>query len=105
MTGASADRNSLKAWILEALRQLGGSATIVQVCQRVWQMHEGDLQEAGDLFFTWQYDIRWAAQHLRNSGRLRPVNGDRHRRWELSEAGWSVELSAVDDWRGTRGKA
>lgn len=82
---AGVDRYALKDWVVEALRQLGGTGSIVQVCQRVWQVHEADLRASGDLFYTWQYDIRWAAQHLRNSGRLRPVNGDRRSAWELSD--------------------
>jgi hypothetical protein len=27
---------------------------------------------SGDFFFTWQYDIRWAAQTLRDKGALKP---------------------------------
>ena len=79
------DRHALKDWVVEALGQLGGSGTIVQVCQRVWQIHGADLRASGDLFYTWQYDIRWAAQHLRNTKRMKPVNGDRRSLWELSD--------------------
>ncbi|SDW39046.1 hypothetical protein SAMN05444006_10397 [Allgaiera indica] len=25
---------------------------------------------SGDLFYTWQYDMRWAAQNLRGAGKL-----------------------------------
>ncbi|MFC7788107.1 hypothetical protein ACU045_03905 [Microbacterium sp. MAHUQ-60] len=96
----SIDRHSLKGWVIEALRQLGGSGSIVQVCQRVWQMHEADLRGSGELFYTWQYDIRWAAQYLRNTGRLKAVHGDRRSAWELSEDGWSVDVSTVGAERG-----
>jgi hypothetical protein len=89
------DRHILKAWVLEALRQLGGAGSIVQVCQRVWQMHEAELRASGDLFYTWQYDIRWAAQYLRNGGHLNPVHGDRRSQWELAPKGWSVDPGEV----------
>lgn len=74
----------LEAWTVEALRELGGSATLVQVCSTVWQRHEQDLRASGDLFFTWQYDIRWAAQTLRHRGILKSVDGKRNVPWELA---------------------
>lgn len=39
----------------------------------VWRRHELDLRNSGSLFYTWQYDIRWAAQKLRDTGRLKPI--------------------------------
>jgi hypothetical protein len=56
----------------------------VQVCGSVWQQHEQDLRASGDLFFTWQYDIRWAAQTLRHRGTLKGVDGRRNIPWELA---------------------
>lgn len=90
-----AERNDLKVWVVEALRQLGGAGTIVQVCQRVWQMHESELRASGDLFFTWQYDIRWAAQYLRNVGVLVAVDNSRTKEWTLSSIGRVIELHEV----------
>ena len=90
-----AERNDLKAWVVEALRQLDGAGSIVQVCQRVWQMHEAELRASGDLFFTWQYDIRWAAQYLRNVGLLIAVDNSRTKEWTLSSTGRSVALDQI----------
>lgn len=83
-------KSKLALWVLEALSSLGGHGNVVQVCQRVWQVHEIDLRSAGELFFTWQYDIRWAAQRLRNDMLLIAVNGDRRSEWELSPTGWDA---------------
>jgi hypothetical protein len=71
--------------VIEALEELRGKGTVVQVCKVVWRRHELDLRNSGDLFFTWQYDIRWAAQKLRDGGRLKPM-GERRpgRPWELA---------------------
>lgn len=45
--------------------------------------HEQELRDAGDLFFSWQYDLRWAAQALRNEGELKAKDGKRSGGWEL----------------------
>src|SRR5437870_8827553 len=65
------DKTDLIEWLADALRAHGGSASIVDVCKHVWKEHEDDLRRSGDLFFTWQYDIRWAAYRLRREGRMR----------------------------------
>ena len=77
-------REDLKPWVIDALRAHGGRATIIEVCQHIWEHHEGELKSSGDLFYTWQYDVRWIAQELRNSGALRPVHGSRSQPWELA---------------------
>jgi hypothetical protein len=82
MTGT--DRELLRGWLIEALNGLGGSGTIVQVCREVWANHEPELRAAGDLFYTWQYDIRWAATSLRQDGVLRPADASPQGLWELA---------------------
>ena len=77
-------REDLKPWVIDALRAHGGKATIIEVCQHIWEHHEGELKSSGDLFYTWQYDVRWIAQELRNRGALRPVQGSRSQPWELA---------------------
>ena len=80
-----ATKQDLMPWVIEALEELRGKGTVVQVCKVVWRRHELDLRNSGDLFYTWQYDIRWAAQKLRDVGRLKPM-GERRpgRPWELA---------------------
>jgi hypothetical protein len=79
-----ADKQQLKSWVLEALLELGGSGSVVDVCEVVWRRHEPELRTSGDLFFTWQYDIRWAAQVLRDSGELKPAGRSRRGPWVLA---------------------
>jgi hypothetical protein len=79
-----ADRAELQAWIVEALQAEGGSARVVDVCKRIWQAHETDLLQSGDLFYTWQYDVRWAAHLLRREGVLKPANVSPNGIWELA---------------------
>jgi hypothetical protein len=79
-----ADKVDLKIWILDALAELGGSGSVVEVSEVVWRRHESDLRGSGQLFYTWQYDIRWAAKVLRDDGRLKSVAGSRTAPWELA---------------------
>lgn len=78
-------REDLRSWLTEALRAYHGSASIVQVCKHVWENHENELRRSGDLFFTWQYDIRWAATQLRNEGIMHATNVSPKRKWELAQ--------------------
>jgi hypothetical protein len=71
-----ADKHDLKAWVLEAVEAQDGRASVLNVAKHIWQVHEPELRASGDLFFTWQYDMRWAAQALRDDGQLELVGRD-----------------------------
>jgi hypothetical protein len=79
----SVKKEVLRAWIVQALNDLGGSATLVDICREVWKHHQNDLFTSGDLFYTWQYDIRWAATQLRTEGVLMPAKASPRGMWEL----------------------
>jgi hypothetical protein len=78
-----ATRENLRHWVEQALRALGGEGTIVEVARHMWENHEDELRASGDLFYTWQYDMRWAAQRLRDGGALAPLKGSRRGIWAL----------------------
>ncbi|MFT4150441.1 MAG: hypothetical protein QM656_09605 [Paracoccaceae bacterium] len=63
-----ANKDTLKIWVKEALSEFGGSAKLVEVAKYIWENHEQELRSSGDLFYTWQYDMRWAATSLRRAG-------------------------------------
>lgn len=63
-------RADLPAIVFEALEKLGGKGTIAQICKYIWDNYEEDLRNSGELFYLWQYDMRWAGQQLRNDGKL-----------------------------------
>lgn len=79
-----ASRFDLTDWIIEALEENHGKGSLVQVCKIIWRRHEPDLRSAGDLFYTWQYDVRWAATELRNSKKMKPAHESAKGLWELS---------------------
>jgi hypothetical protein len=81
-----ATKSDLGPWLLDALESMEGSAHHVRVAEHIWTHHEIDLKESGDLLYTWQYDLRWAAQSLRAAGTLSPI--DRERR---HEGLWSIK--------------
>ena len=78
-----ATKHDLADWLYDALHALGGRARIVNLCEYVWDNHENDLRMSGDLFFTWQYDIRWAALKLRKEGKMKPTKTLPKGVWEL----------------------
>lgn len=63
-------KSELKIWVLEALRDLGGRGRIAEIAKHIWENHEVDLRASGDLFYTWQYAMRWAAQELQKERKL-----------------------------------
>lgn len=69
----------LKIWVYEALSSVRSPMTVVEVAKFIWDHHENDLRDLGDLFYTWQYSMRWEAQKLREEGKLTFAG----RRWAL----------------------
>ena len=79
-----ASREDLKTWVIEALKAYGGSARIVQICEYIWNKYEAELRESGDLFYVWQYNMRWVGTQLRKEGVLQP-NPPGIRPWRLAK--------------------
>lgn len=68
-----ATKHDLQDWVREALHHLGGRGLLTDVAKEIWRTHEVELRASGDLFYTWQYDMRWAANRLRVKGIMRSV--------------------------------
>ena len=71
----------LEKLIIEALEANKGMATLIDVSKYIWDKYKNDLKERGNLFYTWQYDMRWSALLLRDKKIL--VRG-RSKIWELT---------------------
>jgi len=65
-----ATASDLDRWVIEALTDLGGEAPVPRIAQHIWENHEAELRASGDLFYTWQYAMRWAGQRQQKAGRL-----------------------------------
>jgi hypothetical protein len=77
-----ASRQYLEAWLQSALVSIGGKGT-VRECEEIWQRHESELRNSGDPFYSWQYDVRWAANRLRRKNKMKPVGISPTGIWEL----------------------
>jgi hypothetical protein len=75
-------RDDLKPWILQALRKEGGRAPLTIVAKDIWDNHQVELKASGDLFYRWQYEMRWAATVLRKEGKLK--SNPAGQPWELA---------------------
>ena len=78
-----ASKTDLKDWVVEALKAKGGEGSILYVAQYIWEHHETDMKNT-PLFYTWQYDMRWAATELRKKGQLIAADDDRRGKWTLA---------------------
>ena len=61
-------RKVLSEIIIECLKKSNGRSTLLEVSKYVWDNYENELRESGKIFYTWQYDLRWAANELRKLG-------------------------------------
>ena len=66
-----------------SIKDMGGQTNIIDVCKYVWEKYEDDLRHSGDLFYSWQYDIRWAATELRKSERMKAAEISPRGIWEI----------------------
>ncbi len=85
MANKSMNKSQLKDWVLEALGKAGGSGSVTDVARQIWTAHEDDLKKSGHLFYTWQYDMRWAAQSLQDEGKI--TKKGKQRAWALAGQG------------------
>jgi len=79
------DRHTMTGWVVEAIENCGGTATILDVCKDVWENHGEEIEASGDMFYKWQYEIRWAGDILRKDGILKPATKSPKGKWELSD--------------------
>lgn len=77
-------RNDLQDWVVQAIQANGGSAKIVLVAKHIWLHHAQDLQASGDLFYTWQYDMRWACTRLRDTNVVEEAEVSKRGEWRLA---------------------
>lgn len=78
------NRNDLPNILYDTLDQLGGKADIVSVCKYIWEHYQIQLEYSGNLFYTWQYDIRWAATELRKLGKMESAKVSSRGIWEIN---------------------
>lgn len=78
-------RYDLPTILYDTLAKLGGKGTIVDVCKMVWDQHQAELMNSNELFYTWQYDIRWAATELRKHRQMKAADISPKGIWEIEK--------------------
>jgi hypothetical protein len=78
-------RAKMTGWVVDALEELGGSASFLDISKHVWENREVDIREIEDLLYEWQYELRWAAYFLRRDGILRAAADSPRGVWELTK--------------------
>lgn len=76
-------KDDLQTCVVEALKKLGGKGSIVEIAKIIYDTYEKELKASGNLFYTWQYDMRWAATQLRRQNKMKPAVQSRNGIWEL----------------------
>jgi hypothetical protein len=79
-----ATRSDLQDWVATALERLGGRGSVADVARELWSSHEDELRASGNLLYTWQYDMRWAAMQLRKRRVMIAAANSPSGVWELA---------------------
>lgn len=77
------NRHDLPDILYNAIKDMSGQTSIIDVSKFIWKHYKNDLRNSGNLFYTWQYDIRWAATELRKSNRMRAAEQSPRGIWEI----------------------
>jgi hypothetical protein len=51
-----------------------GRAEMMDIFKKFYKVYEDALKNSDDLFYTWNYDIRWAATELRKQKIMKPAS-------------------------------
>ncbi|MDY0241087.1 MAG: hypothetical protein RBR34_02810 [Rhodospirillaceae bacterium] len=79
-----ATKHDVTDWVVSALKRQEGRGSLIDVARDIWGNHESEIRSSGDLFFTWQYDMRWSATMLRRKGIIKAAEASPRGIWELA---------------------
>jgi glycerol-3-phosphate O-acyltransferase len=77
------NRYDLPDILYKSIKEMGGQTSIIDICKYIWEHYNNQLLSSGDLFYTWQYDIRWAATELRKTKRMKAAEQSPKGIWEI----------------------
>lgn len=66
-------RNDLPNLLKKVLLNLGGRADMMSIFKEFYRLYGNQLSPDEELFYTWNYDIRWAATRLRKRDEMEPA--------------------------------
>ena len=75
----------LRNILIKTLEDLGGSSKILPICRHAWTKYlSNQISPEDDLFYTWQYRIRWEARDLRKAKIMNSIDDSPYGIWQLS---------------------
>lgn len=69
--------------VIEALKHYNKKSHHIDIAKYIHNNYEHILKMSGDIYYEWQYLIRWAATHLRKSGIMKNAQYSDKGFWEL----------------------
>ena len=70
--------------VVEAIKDQGGHSSVLEISRYIWDNYEDELRSRGDLFYRWQYVLRWSGTKLRKKGILLPATHSPQGIWVLA---------------------
>jgi len=67
------EKKDLPDLLYNTIKSLKGRSSMMAIFREFWRTHASKLKDEDELFYTWNYDIRWAATQLRKEGRMKPA--------------------------------
>ena len=62
---------ALMRWVIDTIDANRGWTTLIDICKHIWKNHGKEIQDSGEDFYTWQFDVRHAVKELRSNGIIR----------------------------------
>ncbi len=66
------ERKDLPDLLYKTISSLGKKAPMTIVFREFWKLYACNLDSSENMFYTWNYDLRWAATELRKKGKMKP---------------------------------
>lgn len=79
------ERKDLPDLLYKTIASLGRKAPMMSVFREFWKLYACNLDPSEDMFYTWNYDLRWAATELRKKGKMKPASAKENPR-ELTDS-------------------
>ncbi|MDD4815529.1 MAG: hypothetical protein PHQ62_00095 [Clostridia bacterium] len=67
-------RKDLPDILYNIIHQLGGKPNMMEIFKKFWKEYGSNFTTDDDIFYTWNYDIRWAATQLRKQRKMKPAS-------------------------------
>jgi len=64
-------RIDLVPWVIDGLKANRGKVHFIEIAKHIWSNHQRKIETSGNFLFKWQYEMRWAGDHLVRMGKMK----------------------------------